>query len=78
MVRSRTGEESTLSRLPSRKADFEQKEHKLKVNRLPATTSLAMSQEGRAGFAGAADFEVGDKSFTESLILAQDERWRRA
>jgi hypothetical protein len=46
-----------------RGTDFE---HKLKVKRSPAKASLAMPLMERQSF------------FTESLILAQDERWRRA
>jgi hypothetical protein len=36
-----------------------------------------MPLKGRAGSAGAADHGTAN-FFTESLILAQDERWRRA
>jgi hypothetical protein len=55
---------------------------KLKVKVSPATkASLATPLRGRTGFAGATVLgELGPakKHFTESLILAQDERWRRA
>ena len=52
-------------------------EHKLKVKKIAAKASLVMPLRGRAGFAGR-PLMLRQSIFTESLILAQDERWRRA
>jgi hypothetical protein len=58
---------------------FELQAHReAKLSSRPSA-SLAMLTRGRAGSAGAAVWNADVTTiFTESLILAQDERWRRA
>jgi hypothetical protein len=53
-------------------------EHKLKVKKIAAQASLVMPVKRSAGFAGRPLNLLRQSIFTESLILAQDERWRRA